>query len=170
MKDTIAAAAALILLRDGFQKWSIDRVAAEAGCAKGLVAYHHGSKKQLLATVAANLHRNRTVRRLAALEGSGAEALDRLWEALSREVQSGEWAAWAVLIAEPNIPTPPQSPNQLTALAAAIGRALGIPPLRPDEARLADAALDGFQLALHLGAPAESVHEAYHRLWLALLP
>lgn len=170
MKDSIAIAAATVLLRDGLQNWSVDRVAAEAGCAKGLVPYHHGNKKQLLSTVAANLHRDRTARRLAALQGSGAAALDRLWESLTLEIRSGEWAAWAALIAEPSISLPLSASGPLNALGAAIGHALGIPSLRPDEARLAEAALDGFQLALHLGAPAESVHEAYHRLWLALLP
>ncbi|MEZ4412871.1 MAG: TetR/AcrR family transcriptional regulator [Gemmatimonadales bacterium] len=170
MKESIATAAAVVLLRDGLQKWSVDRVAAEAGCAKGLVPYHHGSKQQLLSVVAANLHRDKTARRLAALDASGAEALDRLWDAINLEVRSGEWAAWAALMAEPNISLPPQVPSHLPTLAAAIGRALGIPALRPDEARLAEASLDGFQAALHLGAPAESVHEAYHRLWLALLP
>jgi AcrR family transcriptional regulator len=170
LKDTITAAAATVLLRDGFQKWSVDRVAAEAGCAKGLVSYHHGSKKLLLSTVAADLHERRTALRLAALEGSGAEALDRLWEAIVREVRSGEWAGWAALVAEPTIASPSYAPGQLDALSVAIGHALGIRPLRPDEGRLAEAALEGFQLSLHLGVPEESVHEAYHRLWLALLP
>ena len=170
MKDAIAKAAAVVLLRDGLQKWSVDRVAAEAGCAKGLVPYHHGSKRRLLATVAANLHQDRTARRLAALDGSGAEALDRLWDALTLEVRSGEWAAWAALIAEPGISLPPEARSHLPAFAAAIGRALGIPMLKPDETLLAESALDGFQMALHRGTPEEAVHEAYHRLWLALLP
>ena len=170
MKDSITAAATTVLLRDGFQKWSLDRVATGAGCAKGLVPYHHGSKQQLLSTVAAELHAHRMAHRLAALEGSGAEAVDRLWDTITREVRTGEWAGWASLVAMPGIHSPPQAPEQLGKLAAAIGRALGIPPLRPDEARLAEAALDGFQFSLHLGAPEESVHEAYHRLWISLLP
>ncbi len=170
MKDYIATAAAAVLLRDGLQKWSVDRVAAEAGCAKGLISYHHGSKRRLLSVVASNLHRERTARRLTALEDSGAEALDRLWEALEVEVRSGAWSAWAALVAEPEISLPPAASDRLTALGAAIGRALGVSSLRPDEALLAEAALEGFQLSLHLGAPEEAVHEAYHRLWLALLP
>ncbi len=169
MKDTITAAATAVLLRDGLQKWSVDRVASEAGCAKGLVPYHHGSKKQLLAAVAANLQHARAARRLVALEGSGADALDRLWDTLRREVVSGEWAAWIALLTEPGIPSPPLTPSHQTAFATAIGRALGVPPLRPDQARLGEAALDGFQLSLHLGVPEESVHEAYHRLWLSFL-
>ena len=170
MKDTITAAATAVLLRDGFQKWSVDRVAAEAGCAKGLVPYHHGTKNKLLATVAAGLHRARGERRLAALAGAGADALDRLWDVLAGEVTNGEWAAWTALVAAPDIPCPRPSAADLAAFGAAAGRALGIPSLKPDEAVLASAALDGFQLALHLDAPSEEVHEAFHRLWLAFLP
>jgi AcrR family transcriptional regulator len=170
LKDAIADAAAVVLLRDGLQKWSVDRVAVEAGCAKGLVPYHHGNKKRLLSTVAANLHRARVARRQVALEAFGAEALDRLWETLTLEVRSGEWAAWAALTTEPGISLPPSAPGELPALGAAIGRALGIPALKLDAALLAESALDGFQLSLHLGAPEEVVHEAYHRLWLTLLP
>jgi AcrR family transcriptional regulator len=170
LKDEITNAATAVLLRDGLQKWSVDRVASEAGCAKGLVPYHHGSKKALLAAVAAKLARARQARRLAALNGRGATALDHLWQALVEEVRTGEWAAWAALVADPGIETPGDSPADLAHLATAIGRALEVPPLRAEEARLAVAALDGFQSTLHLGAPEETVHEAYHRLWLALLP
>lgn len=170
MKDKITSAATTVLLRDGLQKWSVDRVASEAGCAKGLVPYHHGSKKALLAAVAANLARARQARRLAALAGRGAQALDHLWQALIDEVRSGEWAAWAALVAEPGINAPNAAPTELPALAAAIGMALEVPPLRAEETGLAVAALDGFQMALHLGAAEETVHEAYHRLWLSLLP
>ena len=170
MKDSIVGAASRVLLRHGIEGWSVDRVAAEAGCAKGLVHYHHRTKKDLLRRVNEALSRTRLARRLEALSGSGADALDRLWLALLREVRSGEWAAWAALTAAPGLASPGEQPADLTALAAAIGRALDVPPLGHDEARLAAAALDGFQLALHLGAGEEPVREAYHRLWLALLP
>lgn len=170
MKILIAKAAAAVLLRDGFQQWSIDRVAAEAGCAKGLVPYHHGTKKKLLATVALDLDRARLDRRMAALAGSGSNALDRLWDVLAGEVTNGEWAAWTALVAAPDIACPRPSAADLAAFGAAAGRALGVPPLKPDEAVLASAALDGFQQALHLGTPSDAVHEAFHRLWLAFLP
>lgn len=170
MKDKIAIAATAVLLRDGLQSWSVERVAIEAGCAKGLVPYHHGSKKALLSAVAARLGRARLAGRLGALRGSGANALDRLWQTLVSEVRSGEWAAWAALVAEPGIDTPGDSMTDLTLLAAAIGQVLEVPPLRSEEARLAAAALDGLQVALHLGAPEESAREAFHRLWLSLLP
>lgn len=170
MKDDITIAAVAVLIRDGLQKWTVDRVAAEAGCAKGLVAYHHGSKKKLLAAVAVELGRTRSTRRLTALSGAGAEALDRLWQALTAEVRSGEWAAWLALAAEPDLASPPESEATIGALSSAVGRVLDVPTLTPEDSRLVLAALDGFQLALHLGANEEGVRESFHRLWLALLP
>ncbi len=148
----------------------MDRVALEAGCAKGLVHYHHGTKRELLGRVSEALAHARHARRIEALSGSGAEALDRLWLVLARQVRSGEWAAWSALVAEPGIKTPAGSPEELNSLSASIGSALEVPTLRAEDTRLAVAALDGFQLALHLGASEESVREAYHRLWLAFLP
>ncbi len=170
MKDKITDAATVVLIRDGLQRWSVDRVAAEAGCAKGLIPYHHGSKKSLLAEVAATLQRQRQRRRLLALQSSGAEALDRLWQSLVDEVRSGEWAALAALSTEPGIPTPLDETAELSALGLAVGTALELPQLPTDGARLAGAALTGFQAALHAGAPEDAVREAYHRLWLAFLP
>jgi len=170
LKDQIAESAARVLLHHGLQGWSIDRVAAEAGCAKGLVAYHHGSKRALLATVASNLRHARQAERFAALRESGAAALDGLWRVLADEVRSGRWAAAHALAVEPDIPTPPDDLPALAAFGSAIGTALEVPTLLPDEVRLASSAFDGFQSALHAGAPEEGVREAYHRLWLALLP
>jgi AcrR family transcriptional regulator len=170
LKDAIVVAATRVLLREGLQGWSVDRVAAEAGCAKGLVHYHHGTKRALLGRVGEALGRARQARRLDALDGSGADALDRLWLSLVREVRSGEWAAWAAIAAEPGIPGPMSPPGELPALANAIGRALDLAAPRAEDVRLAAAALDGFQLALHLGTAEESVREAYHRLCLTFLP
>ena len=170
MKDKITSGAATVLVREGLQNWSVDRVAAEVGCAKGLVAYHHRTKKSLLGTVAAHLGRRRLSGRLASLQGTGADALDRLWQTLVGEVRSGEWAAWAALTAEPGIVSPGDPAADLAFFSTAISRVLEVPPFRPEEVRLITAALDGFQVALHLGAPEEFIREAYHRLWLALLP
>jgi AcrR family transcriptional regulator len=171
LKEKIASAAERVLLEAGLPGWSIDRVAAVAGCAKGLVPYHHGSKAALLTTVGVRLTRARIDRRLAALTASGAtEALDSLWEVLREEVRSGKWAAWTALAVGPRVTLPPESATDLRALGDAMGGVLGMAALRPEEVRLALAALDGLQLALHRGSPEELVHEAYHRLWLAFLP
>ncbi len=170
MKDRIVTGAAAVLVREGLQNWSVDRVAAEAGCAKGLVAYHHGTKKSLLGAVAARLGHRRRAGLLAALQGSGADALDRLWQELVGEVRTGEWAARTALTVEPGIATPGDSAADVAAFSTAISRVLEVPPFRPEEVRLMTAALDGFQVALHQGAPEDAIREAFHRLWLSLLP
>ena len=170
LKDKIVVGAAAVLVREGLLNWSVDRVAAEVGCAKGLIAYHHGTKKSLPAAVAANLGRHRLAGRLAALQGSGAEALDRLWQTLVNEVRAGEWAAWAALTAEPGIDTRADSAVDVAAFGTAISRVLEVPAFRPEEVRLMTAALDGFQVSLHSGVPAPGIREDYHRLWLSLLP
>lgn len=170
MRDAITDAAARVLVRDGLAGWSVDRVALEAGCAKGLVHYHHGTKRELLQRVATSLAAARQAHRVTALTSAGAAALDRLWLALVREVRSGEFAAWCAIAAAPKIEGPPSRATDSEALAAAVARALDLAPWDPARAILLPAALDGLQLALLLGAPESQVREAYHLLWLTLLP
>ena len=172
MKDEIAEAATRVLVRDGLRGWSVDRVAREAGCAKGLVHYHHGTKENLLQAVAARLEAAHWQLRFDALKRTkGADALDGLWQALNSEVASGEWAAILSLrgLAGVAVGSTNDAPV-LGRLAASLATALDIPEPSPDEARLVAAALDGFQLLLHQGTDPAAAREAYHRLWLAVLP
>ena len=172
MKDKIAEAASRVLVRNGLRGWSVEVVAREAGCAKGLVHYHHGTKRALLREVAGRLEAAHWQRRLDALAGSrDAQALDALWRALTTEVASGEWGAILSLRSEPEfLAEPTDNTPALRRLAASLATALGLPPPSVDEVRLITAALDGIQLALHSGGDAASLREAYHRLWLAVLP
>ncbi len=172
LKDEIAEAAGRVLVRDGLRGWTVDRAAREAGCAKGLVHYHHGTKRALLQAVAARLESAHWQRRLDALSGSqGAEALDVLWQSLVVEVASGEWEALLSLRSEPGF-TPPTTDDTpaLERFAASLATALDLPRPASDEMRLVAAALDGLQLALHRGGDPVLLREAYHRLWLAVLP
>lgn len=172
MKDEIAEAATRVLVRDGLRGWSVDQVARAAGCAKGLIHYHHGTKRALLQQVATQLEAAHWQRRLDALGGSrDAEALDALWGALTTEVASGEWGAILSLRSEPEfLAEPTDDAPTLKRLAASLATALDLAPPSVDEIRLIAAALDGLQLALHRGGDPASLREAYHRLWLAVLP
>jgi AcrR family transcriptional regulator len=172
LKQTIVEAATTVLLREGLRAWSVELVAREAGCAKGLVHYHHGTKRALLQAVAARLESAHWQRRLDGLAGSqGADALDTLWQALVAETASGEWEALLSLWSEPEF-TPPSTDDApaLERFAASLATALDLPRPASDEARLVAAALDGLQLALHRGGDPVPLREAYHRLWLAVLP
>jgi len=172
LKDTILDAAMRVLLREGLRGWSVDLVAKEAGSSKGLVHYHHGTKRALLQTVAARLEAVHWERRLTPLAGSrDAQALDALWRALTAEVTSGEWSALLSLRCEAEFTAEAVDDTaSLKAFAMRLAGALDLPPPSLDEARFIAAALDGIQLALHRGGDPTSLREAYHRLWLAVLP
>ena len=172
MKDAIAEAATSILVREGLRGWSIELVARAAGCAKGLVHYHHGTKRALLHAVAARLEAAHWERRLAPLTGSrDAQALDALWRALTAEVASGEWRALLSLRCEAEFTAEAvDDTGRLKAFATRLAGALDLPPPSVNKARFIAAALDGIQLALHRGGDPTSLREAYHRLWLAVLP
>jgi AcrR family transcriptional regulator len=172
LKDAIAEAATSVLVREGLRGWSVEQVARAAGCAKGLVHYHHGTKRALLQAVAARLEAAHWERRLAPMAGSqDAQALDALWRALMAEVTSGEWNALLSLRCEAEFTAEAADDTaRLKAFATRLAGALDLRPPSVDEARFIVAALDGIQLALHRGGDPTSLREAYHRLWLAVLP
>ena len=172
IQDRIVDAATDVLIKQGLDRWTIDAVAREAGCAKGLVHYHHGSKAKLLAEVAARVSRRRFQQRRAALEQPGAKGLDDLWEVLGDDVASGTTAAWASLLGYPMArqatglaPTE----EELGVLADTIERSLELPPLGTTQALALLATLDGFEMALLSKAEPDAVHDAYHRFWLTLI-
>src|SRR5512139_1473117 len=82
----ILEAAAESLSGSGLTDWTVEKVAAKAGCAKGLVLYHFGSKQALLDQVAAEANTARWSARVTALRLPPAKAIDRLWDDLSAEV------------------------------------------------------------------------------------
>ncbi|HKV75198.1 MAG TPA: helix-turn-helix domain-containing protein [Gemmatimonadales bacterium] len=172
MKIQIADAAAQLLIEHGLDDWTLDRVAARARCAKGLVLYHHRNRAALLAQVAGVLRRRRADRRLKALSHSGPDAIDALWRLIEEEVASGEATAWLALLAlrEPDVL---EATGRVSAEEAALGPLLAkaLELEGEAEALVAStvAALDGFAIALLRRTPRAVVREAYHRFWLGLL-
>ena len=172
-REAILAAARRLLTRDGLERWSTERVARDAGVAKGLVHYHFRGRAALLGAVAAALVRHRMERRTHALDGSGTEALDDLWRELVREAASGECRASLSLSALPDraIRTALEPEREaLQRFGAAVGRALSVDPLSADDARATLAILDGLAAALFAGAPDGALRNGFDRWWLALLP
>ncbi len=170
MKRGILSAAKLILIRNGLAEWTIEDVAREARCAKGLVNYHYKSKARLLSLVGSSLRDDRLKRRLKALGGEGAAALDSLWNVLMAEVRTGELAAWLALgaLADNTIKEGLRSsPEHIAQLESAASRAFGIS--ESNLGSLMDSVLTGFQIALLYQHDESSVREAYHRFWLGLL-
>jgi AcrR family transcriptional regulator len=170
MKSEILGAAKAVLIRKGLAAWTIEDVAREAHCAKGLVNYHYKTKANLLARVGESLREDRTGRRLAALENDGATALDALWNTLTAEVRTGELAAWLSLSALPDQAVHHglrSQERELRRLEQAASRALGTND--QNLGQLMDSVLTGFQIAILHGQEEQVVREAYHRFWLGML-
>jgi AcrR family transcriptional regulator len=172
IRQRITDAATRVLIRDGLDRWTVEAVASEAGCAKGLVHYHHGTKAKLLAEVAGQLSRHRMDQRRSALTHSGASGLDALWEVLEGNASSGRTAAWLSLLGYLGGAAAGLGPNddELAEFADRAALALALPMLPPAQGRALHAALDGFEIALATQSDREAVHEAYHTLWLLMIP
>src|SRR2546422_10781849 len=97
-RSAILAGALQTLRRDGLDGFSIAAVAHRAAVAKGLVLYHFGSRRQLLARCGSAIADERA-RRLAAAQagGSGAAAADARWEELPSQGSDGTARAWLAL-------------------------------------------------------------------------
>ena len=172
LKEQISGAALDVLVRDGLEKWTVSAVADQAGCAKGLVHYHHKTKEQLLATAADQLARARAEDRLGALGTGGTEALDALWNILVTTASSGRTKAWFSLLGHSSARVhqatrlPADYPGRL---AASIVEAFALESVEEPVVRSIDAALDGFELALVRGDDPDLVHESFHQTWLSVL-
>jgi AcrR family transcriptional regulator len=171
MHDTIIVSATDLLKSAGLEGWTIDAVAQAAGCAKGLVNYHFGSKDTLLALVRDRLEFERREARLEALgAASGTAALDLLWDALSREVQSGSFGAWIDLVRHFGPATRAGRQADEERLASAAARALGLAEAGGvASALMLGPAMEGLQLRLLQGEAPSNVHEGFDMMWLAVL-
>ncbi len=172
-RETIVSAALEVLMEGGLPAVTTARVAKRAGCAKGLVNYHHGTKSKLLGEVAGRLVNLRARQRLAAFDNTGAEAIDRLWVTLNEAVTSGSTIAWLALMGSPESEIsgaaswPPDFHEKLAAsMAVSLGALL-------DEAqvRQVSCGLDGFEIALWQarGRDVEVTEEGYQKMWLSVL-
>jgi AcrR family transcriptional regulator len=171
VKDSILSAAIEVIALHGLNNWTVEEVANRAHCAKGLINYHYRSKQELLRCAAETIRDDRSARRLAAVQTSGSQALDRLWETLVQEVESGWFGAWLSLTAadDPYRKAAAQQATDSHALALALGRAFDLGDQLVPRAPLLQAFLDGLQLRLLQGASAEETEEAYHQSLLLLI-
>lgn len=172
MKLQIVNHASALLVERGLAGWSLDALATRAGCAKGLLLYHHRSKAALLAAVALQLRLERHRRRLAALRPGGPAAIDALWLLLIEEAASGRSMAWLSLVAlaEPGVRECTRSTaDEIRELGGATARALDFEGEPEEVGRVVAAMLDGFGVNLLVDGHESELREAYHRHWLGLL-
>ena len=171
-RSRIIATAGTLLTSHGLHGWSVEQVAAGAGCAKGLVHYHFGTRTALLAAVVDEMACRRMARRSAALAPGGTAALDALWAVLREDAGAGVSRAWleAGLESGPEIRgAMAASVTELQQFAAASSAAMELPALPPNRAATLLLLLDALEAALVRGAPMAAVREAYDRVWLGLM-
>ncbi|MFI5210004.1 MAG: TetR family transcriptional regulator [Gemmatimonadales bacterium] len=172
MKLQIVDHATALLVERGLAHWSLDALATRAGCAKGLLLYHHRSKASLLAAVAVQLRLERHRRRVAALRPGGPAGIDALWLLLAEEATSGQSAAWLSLVAlaEPGVRECTRSTvGEIRELGSAASGALDLEGDPEELGRVVAATLDGFEVNLLVDGHEPELREAYHRHWLGLL-
>lgn len=173
----IVAAALRLLKNKGAAATTIEAVAREAGCAKGLVHYHFKTKPALLAAVARQLGTQRRQDWNRALRNSEPKAaIDQSWALLLREARDGTLRAWISL---PSSGLTGQAVREeLTGFAAMLGEVLGaffellgLEPTVPlgELGSLLAAVVHGVGLELGSGTDPQRLQGAYAAAWVGIL-
>ena len=178
-KARILAAAVKVLLTHPPERVTLELVARTARCAKGLIHYHFKTKEALLAAGAAEIWGARTGSWRAALaHPNPSEAIDRAWDLIAAEADSGAHHAAVELASRGNDligRTARQAAVEFRqALAVAVqdlvermGRRLTVPAEEAGE--LLVSTVTGLGLELAMGADRDRVGAAWAAFWVGLL-
>ncbi len=178
-RGAILDAAVTLVKRVGAGGLTIDGVAKEAGCAKGLIHYHLKSKHALLQSVAERIvdERERSWSEAFAAP-SPEEAISSTWRLLTNESENGTMRAWLTLtnasgaMAERSVTD--LSMRFSDALGSAVSRLLrgvGLSLTVPDAeiGWLLGAVVDGMGMRLTGGGDQTQLEGAYAAAWLGVL-
>lgn len=178
-RETIVRAALSTVGRRGAGDVTVADVAAEVGCAKGLVHYHFKSKKRLWEAVAIQLATDRLSRWTEAMrDAAPRDAIDATWNLLVGELASGALLAWTTLFGPGG-----QVPEQLVSethrgFSRALGRAARQMLERSGErvripeselGLLLGAVVNGMGFQLLGGADRSELEGSYAATWLGIL-
>ena len=178
-RKAILDAADLVLKRDGAYNMTMDAVARAAGCAKGLLHYHFHTKQRLLVEAVGRISTEREVQWTQAFDTADPhEAIDRTWNVIAHEVESGTLRAWSSLLTLSD-----SAVDQAVSKASARFRDQITTATRDLLARancestlpvdrlgwLLTAVVDGMSFQLAAGADAEVLADAYAAAWLGVL-
>jgi AcrR family transcriptional regulator len=179
IKELILTTVEKRLRLSGVGSLTIDLIAKEAGCAKGLVNYHFGTKSDLLAAASDRLLNAREGKWNAALKAPTPElAIERSWALIREEVDQGVWKAWISLNSSGEEVIVRAVNNSLETFGATLSasvrellEALGLVPSVPPEelGHLVTAAIHGFEVQLSAGATPQHVEGGHTAMWLAVL-
>ncbi|HLB38748.1 MAG TPA: helix-turn-helix domain-containing protein [Gemmatimonadales bacterium] len=176
-RTSILDAADRLLRRGG--GGTVDEVAREARCAKGLVHYHFKTKAGLLAAVATRLGERRRTRWAEAFRAPTPDAaIKRSWSLLVAEARDGTVRAWTALLAQREKATDQAVSVESATFSAAISdsadgllKELGLVPTVPSEelGLLLAGVVHGMGLQLESGTEPERLQGAYAAAWLGVL-
>lgn len=167
LKESILDQSVAVMVRSGLAGWSLEEVARRARCAKGLVLYHYRSKAALLELTAGEIERARWDRRFGALAGAdGLEGIDRLWNEMVAEVDSGRFGAWVSLAAAGYRGT---EPRRAESFRAAVARLLGLPSEALADAASIEAMIEGMTLLLSRDSSRDGLRGGYDQLWTSMV-
>ncbi|UCF42011.1 MAG: TetR/AcrR family transcriptional regulator [Gemmatimonadota bacterium] len=178
-KETIVAAADTLIRRKGAASITVDQVAKEAGCAKGLVHYHFKTKRGVIEAVAQHVAASRTEAWVAAFRAPTPKgAIDQSWSLLTRESVDGTIRAWTSMFGQGGVIPEQTVRKSIEEFAGALGRAADEllrdldlePTILPEEnGWLLGAVVHGMGLELLSGADQEELEGAYAAAWLGIL-
>ncbi len=177
-KAILDATEALLKLR-GAHTLTIDAVAREAKCAKGLVNYHFRTKGQLLVEAVQRIAAARQAVWVQAFDSPNPQdAIDRTWDVLKRESQSGTLRAWTSLVAlaEKDVDRVVNDAcrefrSKITASTEQLLARAGMKPSIPAEQLgwLLAAIVQGMAFQVAAGGDMEVIENAYAAAWLGVL-
>jgi AcrR family transcriptional regulator len=178
-RQAIMQAAESLVRTRGARGITIDAVAKQAGCAKGLVHYHYKTKKGLLEAVARHVAQQRTARWQSAFSApTPRAAIDRSWELLTNESAEGDLKAWLSLF-EPGASLSDQAVRDafaafaetlgvaVTDMMEGLGLRLSISPT--EVGWHLGSVVNGMGLQLLSGADRDALEGAYAAAWLGVL-
>lgn len=178
-RERILTAATKVAQADGVSGLTVEAVAREAGCAKGLVHYHFRTKRELMDALARRFVERRSSSWVAALSGDAPEkAINRGWRLLTDESGQGVAQMWATLCSGGG-ELPDQAVREIVAqfagsLGEVVTRTMAGAGLRPtvptsEIGWLLAAVVTGLSLELAAGAKRTEIEGAWAAAWLGIL-
>ena len=178
-RRAILQAAEDLIRTHGARGITVDAVAKQAGCAKGLVHYHYKTKKGLLEAVARHVAEERTKRWQSAFKApTPRESIDQSWSLLTQESADGHLTAWLSLFEAGGLLPDQTVSDAYASFAETLGAAvtdmmegLGLRltiPLNEVGWHLGSV-VNGMGLQLLSGADRDALEGAYAAAWLGVL-
>jgi len=178
-RDRVLSTATRHMKRAGISDFTLDEIAEEAGCAKGLVAYHFGSKDQLIVAAAEGILRGHAAEWQKALRAASFEStVSQTWQTLVAEVREGYWRAWLSLAASRDRVIVQLVNNHTNTFVEALRQAsesqmrtMGLEPSVSikELGQFLSVGLQGLGLQLAAGVKPEVLEGAHSALWVAVL-